>query len=111
MKPGTCLPRLARELARILACHQVPVELPAGEIGRRLRQLAPLGAQYEVHASPLVVCERFEVAGIREFRDGWPSSTMGISPRDNIATFLGAMSAQQTSWPRWVRVALVTSPT
>jgi hypothetical protein len=35
---------------------------------------------------------------------------MGISPRDNIATFSDTMSAQQTSWPRWARVALVTSP-
>ena len=35
---------------------------------------------------------------------------MGTSPRDNIATFSGTMSAQQTSWPRRARVALVTSP-
>ena len=35
---------------------------------------------------------------------------MGISPRDNIATFSGPMSAQQTSWPKWARVTLVTSP-
>ena len=42
---GTCLPRLPRELARVLAFQQVPVELPPGEGGRRLCQLALLGAQ------------------------------------------------------------------
>ena len=42
---GTLPPRLPRKLPSILALHQILVELPPGEGGRRLRQLALLGAQ------------------------------------------------------------------
>ena len=42
---GTLPPRLPRKLSSILALQQILVELPPGEIGRRLRQLALLGTQ------------------------------------------------------------------
>ena len=52
---GTPPPRLPRELPGILALHQIMVELPPGELRRRLRQLALLSAQCEVHAAPSAV--------------------------------------------------------
>jgi hypothetical protein len=42
---GAGLPRFPRELARVLALGQIAVELPPGEVGRRLGQLALLVAQ------------------------------------------------------------------
>ena len=66
---GTPAPRLPRELPGILALHQILVELPPGEVRRRLGQLTLLGAQREVHAAPLAVRQPpagRPAAGIRE---------------------------------------------
>ena len=72
---GTLAPRLPRELTGSLALHQILVELPPGEGGRRFRQLALLGTQCEVHAVPLPprVASRPVVA---DTRNGPPSRDM-----------------------------------
>ena len=51
-EPGTRLPRLPPKLPGILARHQIPVQLPPGEISRRLRQLSLRRAQREIHTVP-----------------------------------------------------------
>ncbi len=78
---GACLPRLARELARIVALRQILVEFPPGEVGRRLHQLALLGAQREVHSGLLVRIGFLR----RALRRPWLALATGRPIRDTAA--------------------------
>jgi hypothetical protein len=99
---GARSPRVSRELSGVVALGQILVELPAGEVGRRLGQLTLIGGQCELHAVPPPASLAYQpaVAGARDSRPSrdTPAVAARSFPAGRWASRSAAACARASAW-------------